>query len=77
MGFIIRGVIWDIPILVFAYVLFWCPIGVFGFQEVGPTTCKASPTAEAGFTIGAYKGYYKGSFKGVYKGYIRDTIRVL
>ena len=26
MGFIIRGFIWDIPILVFAYVLFWGPI---------------------------------------------------
>ena len=25
MGFIIRGVIWDIPILIFAYVLFWGP----------------------------------------------------
>ena len=23
MGFIIRGFIWDIPILIFAYVLFW------------------------------------------------------
>ena len=26
MGFIIRGFIWDIPILIFAYVLFWGPI---------------------------------------------------
>ena len=26
MGFIIIGFIWDIPILVFAYVLFWGPI---------------------------------------------------
>ena len=25
MGFIIRGFIWDIPILIFAYVLFWGP----------------------------------------------------
>ena len=25
MGFIIRGLIWDIPILIFAYVLFWGP----------------------------------------------------
>ena len=25
MGFIIRGFIWDIPILIFAYVLFWVP----------------------------------------------------
>ena len=25
MGFIIRGVIWDVPILIFAYVLFWGP----------------------------------------------------
>ena len=23
MGFIIRGFIWDVPILIFAYVLFW------------------------------------------------------
>ena len=27
-GFIIRGFIWDIPILSFAYVLFWCPKNV-------------------------------------------------
>ena len=26
MGFIIRGFIWDIPILIFAYVLCWGPI---------------------------------------------------
>ena len=26
MGFIIRGFIWDIPIPIFAYVLFWGPI---------------------------------------------------
>ena len=26
MGFIIRGFIWDIPILIFAFVLFWGPI---------------------------------------------------
>ena len=26
MGFIIRGCIWDTPILIFAYVLFWSPI---------------------------------------------------
>ena len=26
MGFIIRGFIWDIPILIVAYVLFWGPI---------------------------------------------------
>ena len=34
MGFIIRGVIWDIPILIFAYVLFWGPIWEFciGFR---------------------------------------------
>ena len=25
LGFIIRGFIWDIPILIFAYVLFWGP----------------------------------------------------
>ena len=25
MGFSIRGFIWDIPILIFAYVLFWGP----------------------------------------------------
>ena len=25
LGFIIRGLIWDIPILIFAYVLFWGP----------------------------------------------------
>ena len=25
MGFIIRGFIWDIPILIVAYVLFWGP----------------------------------------------------
>ena len=29
MGLIIRGFIWDIPILIFAYVLFWGPgVGV-------------------------------------------------
>ena len=26
LGFIIRGFIWDIPVLIFAYVLFWGPI---------------------------------------------------
>ena len=25
MGFLLRGFIWDIPILIFAYVLFWGP----------------------------------------------------
>ena len=25
MSFIVRGFIWDIPILIFAYVLFWGP----------------------------------------------------
>ena len=35
MGFIIRGCIWDIPILIFAYVLFWGPIIWFiGFREL-------------------------------------------
>ena len=29
LGFIIRGFIWDIPLLVFAYVLFWGPIPDF------------------------------------------------
>ena len=39
MGFIVRGLIWDIPILIFAYVLFWGPIfrglgwGVYVFGE--------------------------------------------
>ena len=26
LGFFIRGFIWDIPILIFAYVVFWGPI---------------------------------------------------
>ena len=26
LGFIVRGYVWDIPILIFAYVLFWGPI---------------------------------------------------
>ena len=26
MGFLLREFIWDIPILIFAYVLFWGPI---------------------------------------------------
>ena len=34
LGFIIRGFIWDIPILIFAYVLFWGPIHGFGVSDV-------------------------------------------
>ena len=33
MGLIIRGCIWDIPILIFYYVLFWGPITP-GIQQV-------------------------------------------
>ena len=33
MGFIIRGSIWDIPILIFAYVLFGGPITI-GFSRL-------------------------------------------
>ena len=45
MGFIIRGFIWDIPSLIFAYVRFWGPIqgsttwfdaqGFLGFRTLG------------------------------------------
>ena len=38
MGFTIRGFIWDIPILIFAYVLFffgpYTSFKLFGFQSV-------------------------------------------
>ena len=36
LGFTMRGFIWDIPILIFAYVLFWCPICGCGWRgELG------------------------------------------
>ena len=40
LGFTIRGFIWDIPILIVAYVLFWGPslgleVAGFGFEADG------------------------------------------
>ena len=37
MGFIIRGFIWKIPILIFAYVFFWALIGAVGWSSGFPT----------------------------------------
>ena len=51
MGFIIRGFIWDIPTLIFAYVLFWGPSGL------GSLT---------GFLKGVLTGVYKGSIVDFY-----------
>ena len=39
MGFIIRGFIWDIPIRIFAYVLFWGPIQGSSKASLYPLLC--------------------------------------
>ena len=66
MGFIIRGFIWDIPILIFAYVLFGGPSLVFedvgGWYLVG---FRVAGSGVSGLTQGWSAFLKRGGFLGV------------
>ena len=53
MGFIIGGFIWDIPILIFAYVLFWGPIQVQGNARPDGTYGRCPSVGFRRFGLGA------------------------
>ena len=61
MGFIIRGFIWDIPILIFAYVLFCGPIRLspkLPWSRVGPRL-HLRGTPQGGGGVAEFWGFHK------------------
>ena len=46
-----RGFIWDIPVLIFAYVLFWGPTYVPNPQPLPPEAQTENPRDHVGFRV--------------------------